>query len=157
MITSLKTPGKGFQHCIKYDFKPQTWYHVVISFVYNRWKTSEVFAYVNGELQSSGELAWEVNTNEKFDKCFLGSADTGDESRLFCGQIASVYLFNQVLNKNQVHAFYQLGPSYRNMFQFSSESDNVLTLDEKKYIYRVVLLKCCILGRTRSFEGIFGS
>lgn len=23
IVTSLKSKGKGFQHCVKYDFKPQ--------------------------------------------------------------------------------------------------------------------------------------
>lgn len=148
VITSLKTPGKGFQHAIKYEFKPQQWYHLSINFIYNRWKTSEIETFVNGQLVSSGDLAWEVTpqSNEKFDKCFIGSADTGDESRLFCGQIASLYLFNKSLNPDQVSAIYHLGPSYRNQFQFSSESDNILTSKQKDHLYNTDLSESILLS-----------
>ena len=135
VITCLKTPGKGFQHCVKFEFKPQQWYHLCLSFVHHRWKTSEISAIVNGKEVNRGELSWEVSTNDVYDKCFLGSADTGDESRLFSGQIASVYMFDLPILPEQSKCIYNLGPSYRNQFHFSSESDNVLTPNEKKLIY----------------------
>ncbi|XP_031697420.1 lipopolysaccharide-responsive and beige-like anchor protein [Anarrhichthys ocellatus] len=64
IVTSLKTKGKGFQHCVKYDFKPQKWYMVTLVHVYNRWKNSEISCYVNGELASFGDIAWFVNTSD---------------------------------------------------------------------------------------------
>ncbi|KAI3353323.1 hypothetical protein L3Q82_019858 [Scortum barcoo] len=64
IVTSLKSKGKGFQHCVKYDFKPQKWYMVTLVHVYNRWKNSEISCYVNGELASFGDIAWFVNTSD---------------------------------------------------------------------------------------------
>uniref|UniRef100_A0A671KT22 Lipopolysaccharide-responsive and beige-like anchor protein n=1 Tax=Sinocyclocheilus anshuiensis TaxID=1608454 RepID=A0A671KT22_9TELE len=64
IVTSLKSKAKGFQHCVKYDFKPQKWYMVTIVHIYNRWKNSEISCYVNGELASYGEITWFVNTSD---------------------------------------------------------------------------------------------
>uniref|UniRef100_A0A673MZY8 Neurobeachin n=1 Tax=Sinocyclocheilus rhinocerous TaxID=307959 RepID=A0A673MZY8_9TELE len=64
IVTSLKSKAKGFQHCVKYDFKPQKWYMVTIVYIYNRWKNSEISCYVNGELASYGEITWFVNTSD---------------------------------------------------------------------------------------------
>ncbi|KAF3852485.1 hypothetical protein F7725_005840 [Dissostichus mawsoni] len=64
IVTSLKSKGKGFQHCVKYDFKPQKWYMVTLVHVYNRWKNSEISCFVNGELASFGDIAWFVNTSD---------------------------------------------------------------------------------------------
>uniref|UniRef100_A0A672PEA1 LPS responsive beige-like anchor protein n=1 Tax=Sinocyclocheilus grahami TaxID=75366 RepID=A0A672PEA1_SINGR len=65
IVTSLKSKAKGFQHCVKYDFKPQKWYMVTIVHIYNRWKNSEISCYVNGELASYGEITWFVNTSDQ--------------------------------------------------------------------------------------------
>ncbi|XP_048798569.1 lipopolysaccharide-responsive and beige-like anchor protein isoform X5 [Lagopus muta] len=128
IVTSIKSKGKGFQHCVKFDFKPQKWYMVTIVHIYNRWKNSELRCYVNGELASYGEITWFVNTNDTFDKCFLGSSETADANRVFCGQMTSVYLFSEALNAAQIFAIYQLGLGYKGTFKFKAESD--LFLDE---------------------------
>ena len=52
-------------------------------------------------------------TFQQYDKCFLGSAETGDESRVFCGQMTASYVFSEALNAAQVYALYQLGCSYK--------------------------------------------
>ncbi|XP_064441222.1 lipopolysaccharide-responsive and beige-like anchor protein isoform X3 [Mirounga angustirostris] len=113
IITSIKSKGKGFQHCVKFDFKPQKWYMVTIVHIYNRWKNSELRCYVNGELASYGEITWFVNTSDTFDKCFLGSSETADANRVFCGQMTAVYLFSEALNAAQIFAIYQLGLGYK--------------------------------------------
>ncbi|GAA6082216.1 lipopolysaccharide-responsive and beige-like anchor protein, partial [Tachysurus ichikawai] len=64
IVTALKAKGKGFQHCVKFDFKPQKWYMVTIVHIYHRWKNSEISCYVNGELASYGEITWFVNTSD---------------------------------------------------------------------------------------------
>lgn len=64
VITSMKVKGKGFQHCLKYDFVPRKWFMVSIVHIYNRWSRSEVRAYVNGKFVSSTEMSWFVNTND---------------------------------------------------------------------------------------------
>ncbi|XP_075716475.1 lipopolysaccharide-responsive and beige-like anchor protein isoform X1 [Rhinoderma darwinii] len=135
IITSIKSKGKGFQHCVKYDFKPQKWYMVSIVHIYNRWKNSELRCYVNGELASYGEITWFVNTSDTFDKCFLGSSETADANRVFCGQMASVYLFSEALNAAQIFAIYQLGPSYKGTFKFKAESDLFLAEHHKLLLY----------------------
>ncbi|XP_051055321.1 lipopolysaccharide-responsive and beige-like anchor protein isoform X5 [Phodopus roborovskii] len=135
IITSIKSKGKGFQHCVKFDFKPQKWYMVTIVHIYNRWKNSELRCYVNGELASYGEITWFVNTSDTFDKCFLGSSETADANRVFCGQMTAVYLFSDALNAAQIFAIYQLGLGYKGTFKFKAESDLFLAEHHKLLLY----------------------
>ncbi|XP_027138942.1 lipopolysaccharide-responsive and beige-like anchor protein isoform X4 [Larimichthys crocea] len=135
IVTSLKSKGKGFQHCVKYDFKPQKWYMVTLVHVYNRWKNSEISCYVNGELASFGDIAWFVNTSDTFDKCFLGSSETADANRVFCGQIGAVYLFGEALSAAQILAIYQLGPGYQGTFKYKAESDLLFAEHHKTLLY----------------------
>uniref|UniRef100_A0AAY4APM1 Lipopolysaccharide-responsive and beige-like anchor protein n=1 Tax=Denticeps clupeoides TaxID=299321 RepID=A0AAY4APM1_9TELE len=135
IITSLKSKGKGFQHCVKYDFKPQKWYMVTIVHIYNRWKNSEISCYVNGELASYGEITWFVNTSDTFDKCFLGSSETADANRVFCGQMGAVYLFSEALSAAQILAVYQLGPGYKGTFKYKAESDLLFAEHHKMLLY----------------------
>ncbi|KFO91693.1 Lipopolysaccharide-responsive and beige-like anchor protein, partial [Buceros rhinoceros silvestris] len=135
IVTSIKSKGKGFQHCVKFDFKPQKWYMVTIVHIYNRWKNSELRCYVNGELASYGEITWFVNTSDTFDKCFLGSSETADANRVFCGQMTSVYLFSEALNAAQIFAIYQLGLGYKGTFKFKAESDLFLADHHKLLLY----------------------
>ncbi|KAJ8028510.1 Neurobeachin [Holothuria leucospilota] len=135
VVTSVKIKGKGFQHCVKYDFQPQKWYMVSIVHVYNRWRTSEIKCYVDGQLVSSGEMQWNINTSDPFDKCFLGSAPSADKERTFAGQMSSVYLFSEALTPQQVAGMYLLGPNYKNHFKFPSESDISLPETFKKVLY----------------------
>ncbi|XP_046901168.1 LOW QUALITY PROTEIN: lipopolysaccharide-responsive and beige-like anchor protein [Hypomesus transpacificus] len=135
IVTSLKSKGKGFQHCVKYDFKPQKWYMVTIVHIYNRWKNSEISCYVNGELASYGEITWLVNTSDTFDKCFLGSSETADANRVFCGQMGAVYLFGEALSAAQILAIYQLGPGYKGTFKYKAESDLLFAEHHKILLY----------------------
>lgn len=50
---------------------------------------------------------------QTFDKCFLGSSETADTNRVFCGQMGAVYLFGEALSAAQILAIYQLGPGYQ--------------------------------------------
>ncbi|XP_064200715.1 lipopolysaccharide-responsive and beige-like anchor protein isoform X48 [Anguilla rostrata] len=135
IVTSLKSKGKGFQHCVKYDFKPQKWYMVTIVHVYNRWKNSEISCFVNGELASYGDITWLVNTSDTFDKCFLGSSETADANRVFCGQMGAVYLFSEALSAAQILAIYQLGPGYKGTFKYKAESDLLFAEHHKTLLY----------------------
>uniref|UniRef100_A0A6Q2XFZ4 LPS-responsive vesicle trafficking, beach and anchor containing n=1 Tax=Esox lucius TaxID=8010 RepID=A0A6Q2XFZ4_ESOLU len=142
IVTSLKSKGKGFQHCVKYDFKPQKWYMVSIVHIYNRWKNSEISCYVNGELASYGEITWFVNTSDTFDKCFLGSSETADANRVFCGQMGAVYLFGEALSAAQILAIYQLGPGYKGTFKYKAESDLLFAEHHKTLLYDGKLSSC---------------
>uniref|UniRef100_A0AAX7TUC8 Neurobeachin n=1 Tax=Astatotilapia calliptera TaxID=8154 RepID=A0AAX7TUC8_ASTCA len=135
IVTSLKSKGKGFQHCVKYDFKPQKWYMVTLVHIYNRWKNSEIACFVNGELASFGDIAWFVNTSDTFDKCFLGSSETADINRVFCGQMGAVYLFGEALSAAQILAIYQLGPGYQGTFKYKAESDLLFAEHHKTLLY----------------------
>uniref|UniRef100_A0A8C1JRX9 Neurobeachin n=1 Tax=Cyprinus carpio TaxID=7962 RepID=A0A8C1JRX9_CYPCA len=135
IVTSLKSKAKGFQHCVKYDFKPQKWYMVTIVHIYNRWKNSEISCYVNGELASYGEITWFVNTSDTFDKCFLGSSETADANRVFCGQMGAVYLFSEALSAAQILAIYHLGPGYKGTFKHRAESDLLFAEHHKMLLY----------------------
>ncbi|XP_061683071.1 neurobeachin-like isoform X2 [Syngnathoides biaculeatus] len=135
IVTSLKSKGKGFQHCVKYDFQPRKWYMISIVHVYSRWRNSEIRCYVNGQLVSYGDMAWHVNTNDSFEKCFLGSSETADANRVFCGQLGAVYVFGEALNPAQIFAIHQLGPGYKSTFKFKSESDIHLAEHHKQVLY----------------------
>uniref|UniRef100_A0A3Q3IV07 Neurobeachin n=1 Tax=Monopterus albus TaxID=43700 RepID=A0A3Q3IV07_MONAL len=135
IVTSLKSKGKGFQHCVKYDFKPQKWYMVTLVHIYNRWKNCEISCFVNGELASFGDIAWFVNTSDTFDKCFLGSSETADANRVFCGQMGAVYLFGEALSAAQILAIYQLGPGYQGTFKYKAESDLLFAEHHKTLLY----------------------
>jgi len=135
IITILKSKTKGFQHCVKFDFKPKQWYMITIVHVYNRWRTSELKCYANGQLASTCEMNWYIGGNDQFDKCFLGSAESGDASRVFCGQIAAFYVFSEELSASQIHAIHQLGPGYKNQFRFATESDHLLANRHRKVLY----------------------
>lgn len=50
---------------------------------------------------------------QSYDKCFLGSSETADANRVFCGQLGAVYVFSEALNPAQIFAIHQLGPSYK--------------------------------------------
>lgn len=54
-----------------------------------------------------------VSTLQSYDKCFLGSSETADANRVFCGQLAAVYVFSEALNPAQIFAMHQLGPGYK--------------------------------------------
>ncbi|XP_075598113.1 neurobeachin isoform X1 [Balearica regulorum gibbericeps] len=135
IVTSLKSKGKGFQHCVKYDFQPRKWYMISIVHIYNRWRNSEIRCYVNGQLVSYGDMAWHVNTNDSYDKCFLGSSETADANRVFCGQLGAVYVFTEALNPAQIFAIHQLGSGYKSTFKFKSESDIHLAEHHKQVLY----------------------
>uniref|UniRef100_A0A8C9SP63 Neurobeachin n=1 Tax=Scleropages formosus TaxID=113540 RepID=A0A8C9SP63_SCLFO len=135
IVTSLKSKGKGFQHCVKYDFQPRKWYMISIVHIYNRWRNSEIRCYVNGQLVSYGDMAWHVNTNDSYDKCFLGSSETADANRVFCGQLGAIYVFSEALNPAQIFAIHQLGPGYKSTFKFKSESDLHLAEHHKQVLY----------------------
>ncbi|KAM9733236.1 neurobeachin isoform 4-T4 [Menidia menidia] len=135
IVTSLKSKGKGFQHCVKFDFQPRKWYMISIAHIYSRWRNSEIRCYVNGQLVSYGDMAWHVNTNDSYDKCFLGSSETADANRVFCGQLGAVYVFSEALNPAQIFAIHQLGPGYKSIFKFKSESDIHLAEHHKQVLY----------------------
>ncbi|KAM9853820.1 neurobeachin-like isoform 2-T2 [Aulostomus maculatus] len=135
IVTSLKSKGKGFQHCVKFDFQPRKWYMISIVHIYSRWRNSEIRCYVNGQLVSYGDMAWHVNTNDSYDKCFLGSSETADANRVFCGQLGAVYVFSEALNPAQIFAIHQLGPGYKSTFKFKSESDIHLAEHHKQVLY----------------------
>ncbi|XP_076065007.1 neurobeachin-like [Oratosquilla oratoria] len=122
VLTSLKVKGKGYQHCIKYEFQPRKWYMVAVVYIYNRWSKSEIKVFVNGQLASSTEMTWLVSTNDTWDKCYIGATPELDEERVFCGQMSAVYLFAEALTAHQVCAMHRLGPGYKSQFRFDNES-----------------------------------
>ncbi|XP_034139078.1 neurobeachin isoform X18 [Drosophila guanche] len=121
VLTSMKVKGKGFQHCVKYEFQPRKWYMIAIVYIYNRWTKSEIKCLVNGQLASSTEMAWFVSTNDPFDKCYIGATPELDEERVFCGQMSAIYLFSEALTTQQICAMHRLGPGYKSQFRFDNE------------------------------------
>ncbi|XP_034937724.1 neurobeachin isoform X3 [Chelonus insularis] len=121
VLTSMKIKGKGFQHCVKYEFQPRKWYMIAIVYIYNRWTKSEIKCLVNGQLASSTEMAWFVSTNDPFDKCYIGATPEVDEERVFCGQMSAIYLFSEALTTHQICAMHRLGPGYKSQFRFDNE------------------------------------
>ncbi|XP_037932296.1 neurobeachin-like [Teleopsis dalmanni] len=121
VLTSMKVKGKGFQHCVKYEFQPRKWYMIAIVYIYNRWTKSEIKCLVNGQMASSTEMAWFVSTNDPFDKCYIGATPELDEERVFCGQMSAIYLFSESLTAHQICAMHRLGPGYKSQFRFDNE------------------------------------
>ncbi|XP_044012951.1 neurobeachin isoform X13 [Aphidius gifuensis] len=121
VLTSMKVKGKGFQHCVKYEFQPRKWYMIAIVYIYNRWTKSEIKCLVNGQLASNTEMAWFVSTNDPFDKCYIGATPELDEERVFCGQMSAIYLFSEALTTHQICAMHRLGPGYKSQFRFDNE------------------------------------
>ncbi|KAK6172415.1 hypothetical protein SNE40_016068 [Patella caerulea] len=116
VVTSMKVKGKGFQHCVKYEFLPRKWYMITVSHIYNRWSKSEIKCYVDGVQVSTTDMSWLVSTNDPFDKCVLGSTSDGDVDNMFCGQLSTVYLFSEALLPQHVLAIYQLGPGHKVLY-----------------------------------------
>ncbi|XP_043268536.1 neurobeachin isoform X4 [Venturia canescens] len=121
VLTSMKVKGKGFQHCVKYEFQPRKWYMIAVVYIYNRWTKSEIKCLVNGQLASNTEMAWFVSTNDPFDKCYIGATPELDEERVFCGQMSAIYLFSEALTTHQICAMHRLGPGYKSQFRFDNE------------------------------------
>ncbi|XP_047003519.1 neurobeachin [Schistocerca americana] len=132
VLTSMKVKGKGFQHCVKYEFQPRKWYMIAIVYIYNRWTKSEIKCLVNGQLASSTEMAWFVSTNDPFDKCYIGATPELDEERVFCGQMSAIYLFSEALTTHQICAMHRLGPGYKCQFRFDNECNLSLPDNHKR-------------------------
>eukprot|EP00095_Tigriopus_kingsejongensis_P003666 maker-scaffold11_size778918-snap-gene-3.18 protein:Tk03666 transcript:maker-scaffold11_size778918-snap-gene-3.18-mRNA-1 annotation:"PREDICTED: neurobeachin-like" len=134
VLTSMKVKGKGYQHCVKYEFQPRKWFMLAIVYIYNRWTKSEIKCFVNGQLASSTEMAWLVSTNDPFDKCYIGATPDVDEERVFRGQMSAIYLFSEALTPHQVCAMHRLGPGYKNQFRFETEGGQ-LSENHRKVLY----------------------
>nr|CAH7719437.1 unnamed protein product [Callosobruchus chinensis] len=132
VLTSMKIKGKGFQHCVKYEFQPRKWYMLAVVYIYNRWTKSEIKCLVNGQLASSTEMAWFVSTNDVFDKCYIGATPELDEERVFCGQMSAIYLFSEALTTHQICAMHRLGPGYKSQFRFDNECNLNLPDNHKR-------------------------
>jgi hypothetical protein len=124
VLTYIKSPTtKEFQHCIQFDFKPKEWYMITISHQYNRWSKSTIMCYINGYLFSQAQLPFNIETMEAFERCFFGctTSDGTSEQTQFCGQLSTLYLFNQCIEANYVEAMFLLGVSYKNQFKHENE------------------------------------
>ena len=134
VLTSMKIKGKGFQHCIPYEFTSQKWFHCAITYV-AKWRSAEVKVYVNGQLTANTEMAWQVQTNDYFDKCYIGGTPDLNDTYLFSGQIASIYLFHEALNPSQICSIHRLGPSYIGQYKHPNESQIDLPVGIKRVLY----------------------
>ncbi|CAG2161448.1 unnamed protein product [Oppiella nova] len=134
VLTSMKIKGKGFQHCIPYEFSPFKWFHCAITYV-TKWRGAEVKVYVNGQMTANTEIAWSVQTSDIFDKCFIGGTADLNESHLFNGQLSAIYLFHEALNASQICAIHRLGPSYIGQYLHSNESQLELPMVMKRVLY----------------------
>lgn len=76
-------------------------------------------------------------SSQTFDKCFLGSSETADANRVFCGQMGAVYLFSEALSAAQILAIYQLGPGYK-VGSISLPKCCLLQMLKITYMYRTV-------------------
>ncbi|XP_055524887.1 neurobeachin isoform X10 [Wyeomyia smithii] len=150
VLTSMKVKGKGFQHCVKYEFQPRKWYMIAIVYIYNRWTKSEIKCLVNGQLASSTEMAWFVSTNDPFDKCYIGATPELDEERVFCGQMAAIYLFSEALTTQQICAMHRLGPGYKSQFRFDNECYLNLPDNHKRVSHDSSLMSLSAMGAAAS-------
>jgi neurobeachin len=139
LVLSYRTKqnGKEMQHCIQYEFKPREWYMITISHVYNRWSKSQIHCYVNGCHLSNVAMPFYIDSNETFDRCFIGcTPETNNEMSLFSGQLSSIYLFSHSLEAQIIEAIFSLGPSYKSQFRYENESAHLhLSNETRKLLY----------------------
>lgn len=64
-------------------------------------------------LVPDGVASFSMSLLQSYDKCFLGSSETADANRVFCGQLGAVFVFSEALNPAQIFAIHQLGPGYK--------------------------------------------
>eukprot|EP00795_Rhopilema_esculentum_P000600 gene600-10293_t len=129
--------NKVFTILIKFEFRPQIWYHVCVSHVYNRFKASEIRCYVNGQMVTQGEIHI-PSSKEAMERCFVGFGQTGkalDHKYSFKGQMSAFYLFGEPLSQSATAAIYRLGPGYKGKFKFESELDIPLYEMDKKTLF----------------------
>jgi len=86
-------------------------------------------------MASSTEMTWSISTTEPYDKCYIGATPELDDDRLFCGQMAAVYLFSEALSAGQVCAMHRLGPGYKSQFRFENETAVHLPENHKRVLY----------------------
>jgi hypothetical protein len=140
VLTSIRVKGKGVQHCVAYEFPSQKWLHCAVTY-HNKWRASEIKVYVNGQMTANIEMQWQVQTNEIFDKCFIGGSgsittnDRAGDLNNFSGQMSAIYLFNEGLSPTQICAIHRLGPSYMGQFKYSNESQVNLPPQISKTLY----------------------
>lgn len=58
-------------------------------------------------------MALNRTVSQPFDKCYVGATPEVDEERVFCGQMAAIYLFSEALTTQQICAMHRLGPGYK--------------------------------------------
>ena len=143
VLTSMKIKGKGFQHCIPYEFAPFKWFHCAITYI-TKWRGAEIKVYVNGQQTANTEMAWQVTTNDPFDKCIIGGTAEMDEAHLFSGQMAAIYMFHETLNPSQICAIHRLGPSYMGQYRYSNESYIDLPAMMRRVLYEEKLSSALI-------------
>ena len=84
-------------------------------------------------------MAWPVaahsSSDELFDRCLLGCAETGDTSRAFTGQLGAFYMFQESLSDDQVSGLFKLGAHYRNQFRFPHEAGQRISEAERQALY----------------------
>lgn len=80
--------------------------------MYNRFKSSEVKVYVNGQMMTAGDITMPVN-KDPMDKCFVGGSHVNNERHMFKGQMAAIYLISEPISQSLVVALYRLGPGYK--------------------------------------------
>lgn len=85
---------------------------------------------------------------QSYDKCFLGSSETADANRVFCGQLGAIYVFSEALNPAQIFAIHQLGPGYK-VRQRACFISSVIVL------CRLCMFYALICGRQKILATIF--
>lgn len=75
---------------------------------------------------------------QPFDKCYIGATPELDEERVFCGQMAAIYLFSEALTTQQICAMHRLGPGYK--VSSSGLRSNICSLSAIVWLrnYRVI-------------------
>eukprot|EP00736_Rhodelphis_marinus_P013944 Rmarinus@m.16402 len=99
---------------LSYTFSPGVWTHIALTHAVGRLNSpAELRLYVNGKLVSSCNLVYPVLSSPLAICRFANSASMLNP---FVGQMAAVYLFDDVLSKNLIAAICSLGPGYMQSF-----------------------------------------
>ncbi|XP_012557946.1 neurobeachin isoform X1 [Hydra vulgaris] len=134
VIEVLCKNGKKNTLLVKMKFEPQMWYHICVSHVYNRFKSSLVQVFVNGQMVTAADVSI-PSSKDPVDKAFIGGSHIETSSHVFKGQMSAIYVIAEPITYNLVIALYRLGPGYKGKFKFPNELENNISETDRKLIY----------------------
>eukprot|EP00004_Rigifila_ramosa_P013078 TRINITY_DN287_c0_g1_i11.p1 TRINITY_DN287_c0_g1~~TRINITY_DN287_c0_g1_i11.p1 ORF type:complete len:1636 (+),score=389.53 TRINITY_DN287_c0_g1_i11:477-5384(+) len=114
-------PGHLHEAELRFNFQPKRWYFLCLSHACasSVFSVSEIRMYVNDLLACRCALKF-PSFGEKLTRCAIGTSTEmppSNERHSLCGQMGSIYFFDDVVSASQALALYHLGANYNSCFQ----------------------------------------